>query len=148
MLVPQAVEPELFQIITVCAFKFPTNPRITANNPTHFPSLKTGEAIFQTGRRGRRFGILDVGCWNWNNWRRWRGWNLAPLKERLDAERVTSGDNEDSLFSATAGRTHVAGRCVLNWCIFLAVLVQSGSAFRTLVGLFQKRDAGRFGMKE
>ena len=73
---------------------------------------------------------------------------MAPLKERVDAERVTSGENEDSLFSATAGRTHVAGRCVLNWCIFLAVLVQSGSAFRTLVGLFKKRDAGRFGMKE
>jgi hypothetical protein len=73
---------------------------------------------------------------------------LAPLKERVDAERVTSGENEDSLFSATPGSTQVAGRCVLNWCIFLAVLVQSGSAFRTLVGLFQKRDAGRFGAKD
>jgi hypothetical protein len=41
-------------------------PSITANNPTHFPSLKIGEAIFQTGRRGRRFGILDVECWMLN----------------------------------------------------------------------------------
>ena len=44
-------------------FTFAIAPSITANNPTHFPSLKTGEAIFQTRRRGRRFGILDVGCW-------------------------------------------------------------------------------------
>jgi hypothetical protein len=47
----------------LCPKTCPTTPSITANNPTHFPSLKTGEAIFQTGRRGRRFGILDVGCW-------------------------------------------------------------------------------------
>lgn len=46
-----------------CAFKFAITPSTTANNPIHFPSLKTGEAIFQTRRRGRRFGILDVGCW-------------------------------------------------------------------------------------
>jgi hypothetical protein len=49
--------------VFVCAFKLPTPPTTTANNPTHFPSLKTGPAIFQTGRRVRRFGILDVGCW-------------------------------------------------------------------------------------
>ena len=76
---------------------------------------------------------------------------MAPLKERVSGRNSVnweSEENEDSLFSATPGRTQVAGRCVLNWCIFLAVLVQSGSAFRTLVGLFQKRDAGRFGMKE
>jgi hypothetical protein len=47
----------------ICAFKLPTPPTTTANSPTHFPSLKTGPAIFQTWRRGRRFGILDVGCW-------------------------------------------------------------------------------------
>ncbi len=48
--------------VFVCAFKFPLANTNTANNPTHFPNLKSGEAIFQTGRRGRRFGILDVGC--------------------------------------------------------------------------------------
>ena len=56
---------------------------------------------------------------------RWRGWNLESLKER-----VASGESEDSLDSATARRTHVADRCVLNWSILLAVLVRSGSAFR------------------
>jgi hypothetical protein len=45
------------------AFRFPVYPSITANSPTHFPSLKTEPAIFQTGRRGRRFGILDDGSW-------------------------------------------------------------------------------------
>jgi hypothetical protein len=36
------------------------NIKTINNNPTHFPSLKTGEAIFQTRRSGRSFGILDV----------------------------------------------------------------------------------------
>lgn len=55
-----AVEPPVHD--ASAAFRFPVYPSIITNNPTRFPSLKTGEAIFQTGRKGKRFGILDVGC--------------------------------------------------------------------------------------
>ena len=75
-----------------------------------------------------------LGPWRW---RRWRGWNLEPLKER-----VASGESEDPLVSATAGRTHVAGRCVLNWSILLAVLVRSGSAFRPWFVSFRSEMQG------
>ena len=61
LFVLHAVEPPVHD--ASAAFRFPVYPSNTANNPAHFPSHKTDEAIFQTGRRGKRLGILDVGCW-------------------------------------------------------------------------------------
>ena len=78
-------------------------------------------------------------------WRLWRACNLDPLKER-----VASGESEDPLDSATAGRKRVTGRCVLNWSILVAVLVGFGSAVRTWLVSFRsevrgasRRDNGR-----
>jgi hypothetical protein len=61
----ETVDPERLVMLkdVICAFKLPIPPTVTNNNPIHFPNLKSGEAIFQTGRRGRRFGILDDGSW-------------------------------------------------------------------------------------
>jgi hypothetical protein len=60
--VPHELELVEFQVLNVCPRTTPTAAARIARKLKVLPFFKTGPAIFQKGRRGRGFGILDVGC--------------------------------------------------------------------------------------